>query len=349
MVVCRQRSKKDLTVVKADYYITTKDWKEAVFQLNQALKMDLTRKEKGRYNFILAQLYLTLGQNDEAVVAFHRVVKARPPIRMAFEAKISLLEYASSNLEEVDLALAKMIRNGNNHPYFDRIYYAKGEVALKSQRREEALKDFRTSVTYSLDNNNQRALSSLKVARLSLEESNYRMASCYYDSALAVVGSGYPGYDEIVSKTNGLAALVKNLDLIGREDSLQKVALMSEKDRLGYINKVIAKLAEEESKKAGRPAKRNRTVQTISEVSSTVLISITSRTTVRGIFTIRLRQDLGKPISSKSGGKRKLEDNWRRKNKISLNPGENDLADAADLQKKESQKPKESNPKTVEY
>lgn len=340
--------KKDLTIVKAYYYITTKDWKEAVFQLNQALKMDLTRKEKGRYNFILAQLYLALGQNDEAVAAFHRVVKAKPPTRMAFEAKILLLEYASSNQEEVNLALAKMIRNGNNRPYLDRIYYAKGEVALKSQRREEALKDFKTSVTYSLDNNNQRALSSLKVARLSLEESNYRMASCYYDSALAVVGADYPGYDEIVSKTNGLSALVKNLDLIGREDSLQKVALMPEKDRLDFINKEIAKLAELESKKQADLQKEQNSVNYFRGQQYRSNLDDQSNNS-SWYFYNPVTAGLGKTDFQQIWGKRKLEDNWRRKNKISLNPGENELADATDVQKKESQKQKESNPKTVEY
>jgi len=340
--------KKDLTIVKADYNIVTRDWKEAVFQLNQVLKMDLTRKERGRYNFILAQLYLTLGQNNEAVAAFHRVVKAKPPIRMAFEAKISLLEYDSSNLEEVDLALAKMIRNGNNRPYFDRIYYAKGEVALKSQRREEALKDFRTSVTYSLDNNNQRALSSLKVAALSLEESNYRMASCYYDSAMAVIVPGYPGYLEIVSKTNGLAALVKNLELIGREDSLQKVALMSEKDRLGFINEQIAKLSEEESKKQADLQKEQNSVNYFRSQQYRSNFDNQSNNSA-WYFYNPVTAGLGKTDFQQIWGKRILEDNWRRKNKISLNPGDNEQADAVDLQKMESQKPKASNPKTVEY
>ncbi|MCK9411604.1 MAG: tetratricopeptide repeat protein [Prolixibacteraceae bacterium] len=340
--------KKDLTIVKADYYITVKDWKEAVFQLNQALKMDLSRKERGRYNFISAQLYLALGQNNDAVAAFHRVVKSRPPIRMAFEAKISLLEYDSSNPAEVDLALAKMIRNGNNRPYFDRIYYAKGEVALKSHRREEALKDFRTSVTYSIDNNNQRALSSLKVAGLSLEESNYRMASCYYDSAMAVIGPGYPGYLDIVSKTNGLAALVKDLELIGREDSLQKVALMSEKDRLSIINKQITKIDEEERKSQADLQKEQNSVNYFRGQQYRSNFDNQSNNSA-WYFYNPVTAGLGKTDFQQIWGKRRLEDNWRRKNKISLNPGENDLADAAEMQLKEPQRPKGSNPKSVEY
>jgi tetratricopeptide (TPR) repeat protein len=343
--------KKDLTIVKADYCIRTGDWKEAIFQLNQSLKMDLTRKEKGRYNFILAQLLVKLGQNEDAVAAFKRVIKSRPPIRMSFEAKISLLEYDRSNPQEVDKALAKMIKNGNNRPYLDRIYYAKGEIALKSQHLQEAIKDFRSSVSYSTDNNSQRALSSLKVARLFFEESNYRLSSCYYDSALAVVDANYQGYDEIVTKTNGLASLVKNLDLVTKEDSLQKVALMQEKDRLSYINKLIAKLNDEESQKQLAQQKElNNANYFRGQQYRTSFDNQSSNNNSSWYFYNPVTAGLGKTEFQQIWGKRKLEDNWRRKNKVSLNPGEGDLAESSqDLQKKEILKPKQSDPKSVEF
>jgi tetratricopeptide (TPR) repeat protein len=341
--------KKDLTVVKADYFITTGDWKEAVFQLNQALKMDLTRKEKGRYNFILAQIHLKLGQNEEAVSAFKNVVKSRPPARMSFEAKISLLEYDNNNPQAVDKALAKMIRNGNNRPYLDRIYYAKGEIALKSQRVKEAIKDFRSSVAYSLENNSQRALSSLKVARLYFEESNYRLSSCYYDSALAVVDANYPGYEEIVTKTNGLASLVKNLDLVAREDSLQKVAMMPEKDRISYINKIIGKLADEESQKQLALQKEQNSANYFRGQQYRSNFDNQSNNS-SWYFYNPVTAGLGKTEFQQIWGKRNLEDNWRRKNKVSLNPGEGDLAESSqDLQKMEVLKPKLSDPKMVEF
>ncbi len=345
--------KKDLTIVKADYYITTGDFKEAVFQLSQALKMDLTSKERGRYNFILAQLHIKLGQNEETVAALKRVIKSRPPVRMSFEAKISLLEYDSSNPQEVSKALAKMIKNGNNRPYLDRIYYAKGEIALKSQHLQEAIKDFRSSVSYSIDNNSQRALSSLKVARLYFEESNYRLSSCYYDSALAVVDANYPGYDEIVTKTNGLASLVKNLDMVTREDSLQKVALMQEKDRLSFINKIIAKLNEEESQKQLAQQKEQNNANYFRGQQYRGNFdnqSNNSNNNSSWYFYNPVTAGLGKTEFQQIWGKRKLEDNWRRKNKISLNPGEGDIAETSqDLQKKDVLKPKLSDPKTVEF
>ena len=341
--------KKDLALVKANYLIQLDNRKEAVVQLMQALKLDLDKRERGRYNFILAQLCLREGQTEEAMAAFNRVVKSHPPFRMAFEAKISLLELSKGNPEQVDLALTKMIRSGNNHPFLDRIYYAKGTVALKSNHTPEAIRDFQTSVARSMENNSQRALSSLTVARLFFEESNYRLASCYYDSALAVIDQSYPGYDEIVSKTNGLTALVKNLDLIAREDSLQLVAKMSEKDRLSYINKQIAKLSDEENKRL-KEQQNEQTSQNYFRNQQYRNTFDNGENNSLWYFYNPVTAGIGKTEFQQIWGKRRLEDNWRRKNKISLNPMEGDQSETvAETAKNEIQKPKESNPKTVGY
>ena len=341
--------KKDLTIVKADYFIRIGNLKEALFQLELSIKLDLNHKERARYNFILAQLYLKQGQLPEAVAAFNRVIKSRPSYRMEFEAKISLLEFSASNSEERDLALSKMIKKSNNHPFLDRIYYAKGDVALKSSKREDAIKDFRTSVIYSVDNNSQRALSSLTVARLFQEDSNYRLSSCYFDSALAVIDHNYPGYEEIINKANGLASLVKNLDQIAREDSLQLVARMPEKDRLTYINKLIAKITEEEALRQKELQKEQNDKSYFRGQQYRSTFDNQSNNSM-WYFYNPVTAGLGKTEFQQIWGKRKLEDNWRRKNKIAVNATDNDLSDAStDPQKKEVLKPKESNPKSVEY
>ena len=341
--------KKDLLLVKANYYCLKGDYKEAISLLQQALKFNLNRKEQGRYNFILGQLFLRRGQNDEALKAFKRVVRSRPPYRMAFEAKTSLLELSKSDPAEIDNALTRMIKNGNNHPYLDRLYYAKGAVALKSGKKPEAIRDFRTSVSFSVDNNSQRALSGLTVARLYLEEGNYRQASCYYDSAMSVINPGYQDYEEIANKTNGLATLVRNLDLITKEDSLQRVSLLTEKERLAYINKLIDKVTETE--------KRKLKEQQDEQSSQNYYRGMQYRGTAAGsdnsnlwYFYNPVTAGMGKTEFQQIWGKRRLEDNWRRKNKLSFNPTDTDQAEATtDVQKKENLKGKESNPKTVDY
>ena len=341
--------RKDLLLVKAYYYLLKDDQKEAIGHLSQALKFKLNKREKGRYNFILAQLYQRQGENDKATAAFGRVIKARPPYRMKFEAKISLLELSDTNSKDVDAELTKMIRDGGNSPFLDRIYYAKGSIALKSGRIPDAIKDFQTSVNFSTDNNSQRALSSLTVARLFFDKNEYRMASCYFDSALAVIDQNYPGYDEIVTKTNGLATLVSNLDVVTREDSLQKVALMTEQERLSYINKIIAAITEKESLKQ-REQQNELSNQNYFRNQQYRGSFDNDQNNSLWYFYNPVTAGLGKTEFQQIWGKRKLEDNWRRKNKISLNQGESDQADALpDQAKKEQLKPKISDPKTVEY
>ncbi len=342
--------KKDLTVIKADYFMATGNWKEAIFQLELSLKLDLSKKEKGRYNFILGQLYLRQGQTEEAVAAFNRVVKSKPTFRLAFEAKISLLEYSKSNPEEIDRALAKMIRNANNLPYLDRIYYAKGDIALKSDRREDAIRDFQTSVAYSISNDNQRALSSLTVANLFFDEGSYKLSSCYYDSAMAVIGPEYPRYEEIINKANGLTGLLRNLDLISREDSLQQLALMAEPDRLAMIDNIIARITEEENLVLREQQdEQNSQNYFRGQKYRTAAIGNQANNSM-WYFYNPVTAGLGKTEFQQIWGKRKLEDNWRRKNKISLNQAEGDQTEAtADQLINEAAKPKKSDPKSVEY
>ena len=341
--------KKDLLLVKAYYFLQNGNTNEAVSLLNQSLKFKLSRREQSRYNFILAQLYQKQQQNEEAIAAFKRVVNARPPYRMKFEAKISLLELSNGNPEETDLALTKMTRTGNSVPFLDRIYYVKGMIALKSGRTTDAIKDFQTSVVNSMQNYSQRALSSLTVARLFFEKGNFRMASCYYDSALAVVDQTYPGYEEIVTKSNGLSSLVKNLDHIRREDSLQRVALMSEKDRLSYINKIIADVSEAENAKQKQQQNEQNNQNYFRNQQYRGSFDNNQGNNM-WYFYNPVTAGLGKTEFQQIWGKRILEDNWRRKNKIAVLTSEMEQVEpSAEAQKKEVVKPKISDPKMVEY
>lgn len=341
--------RKDLSLVKADYLIRIADRKEAMVQLKQALQLKMKNRQRGRYNFILGQLSLLEGQNQEAAAAFERVVRLKPSYRMAFEAKISLLELTGGTPEENAPLFAKMIRNANNRLFLDRIYYAKGSVELKAGLRQEAIRDFRTSVVNSLDNKGQRALSSLTVARLFFEDGNYRLSSCYYDSAAAVIDQSYPGYADIVSKAGGLNSLVRNLDVITREDSLQKVARMPEKERQTYIDQLIAKVGEEESRKQREQQNaagdqnyfRNQQYRSTFDNNDNAGL---------WYFYNPVTSGIGKTEFQRIWGKRALEDNWRRKNKIAFNPVESDQAAIApETTGKEPLKPKENNPKTAAY
>ena len=217
-----------LNLAQADYYLKDNQPDLAIPHLKVALESSLPRAEKLRINYILAQLLVLANQPEEASKQYLHVLKMRPSYQMAFNARISRMEIEGGDSEEIAQELQKMLNNDINLEYRDRIYFAKGEIALREGRRQDAIADFKNSVLYSSSNPKQRALSSLNVARLFFEENNYLQSACYYDSAVAVIDANYPGYAEIITRSSGLKRLAENLNTITREDSLQGLARMPE-------------------------------------------------------------------------------------------------------------------------
>ena len=243
-----KRLNSDLNLTEAQYYLKKNEPDLAIPFLRTALESGLPHAVKLRVSYILAQLLTLANQPEEASRQYSHLLKMRPNYQMAFNARISRMEILGGNNKEIRNQLEKMLRAEINLEYRDRIYYAKANIALKENRKQDAIENLKNSVRYSANNPKQRAISSLDLARIFFEENAYLQAACYYDSAVAVIDVNYPGYPEIVNRASGLRSLAKELNTIQREDSLQKLALMSEKDRNGLINKIIKDLQEKEAR-----------------------------------------------------------------------------------------------------
>ena len=244
-----KRLNSELNLAQAQYYLKKNEPDLAIPFLRTALESKLLHATKLRVNYILAQLLTLANQPGEAAKQYSHLLKMRPNYQMAFNARISRMEILGGNNKEIGNQLEKMLKDQVNMEYRDRIYYAKANIALKENRKRDAVEDLKNSVHYSANNPKQRAISSLDVARILFEENAYLMAACYYDSAVAVIDVNYPGYPEIMNRATGLRRLAKELNTIQREDSLQKLALMPEKDRNSFIKKIISDLQEKEARK----------------------------------------------------------------------------------------------------
>ncbi len=344
-----KRLKQELSLVQAHYYLKDNQPDFAIDYLKTALQSSLPRTEKLRINYILAQLLALTNKPDEAAKQYLRVIKMRPSYEMAFNAKISRMEIAGIDDKEIEHQLQKMLDNEINADYRDRIYYAKAEIAIKEGRKRDAIADFKNSVLFSTSNQKQRALSSISVARILFEENEYLQASCYYDTAVSVIDANYPGYAEIIIRATGLKRLADNLTTINREDSLQKIARMTDQERKAIISKIITDLQQKEAALASadnsQMADQNyfRSQQYRTQTGS-------SNNQNLWYFYNPPTVGIGKSEFQKIWGKRKLEDNWRRKNK--LLSSESDSEETADSELKNNTpetKKKASDPKTPEF
>ena len=344
-----KRLNQDLNLAQAHYFLKDNQPDEAITHLKTALETSLPRTDKLRLNYILAQLFVLTNKPEEASKQYSHIIKMRPNYQMAFNARISRMEIAGGDSTETSRQLQKMLDNVINAEYRDRIYYTKGEIALKESRKLNAIEDFKKSVIYSTSNPKQRALSSLSVARLFFESNNYLQSACYYDSAVAVIDASYPGYAEITTRAFGLKRLAADLNTVTREDSLQKLALLTDQQRNTLINIIIADLQKKEASQAIDANSEQTDQNYFRSQQNRQQIGVNNNQNL-WYFYNPPTVGLGKSEFQRIWGKRKLEDNWRRKNKLSTIEVETEQVAESEAKTNVAEtKKKATDPKSVAY
>ena len=129
------------------------------------------------------------------------------------------------------------------------IYFTLGEIEEKEKNIPQALNYYKMSVKTSTANPNQKALSYLRMGEINFDATHYEAAESYYDSAIVTLPKDHPNYENIVARKKTLSGLVTQIKTISREDSLQRIASMSEKERNRYIEDLIAFLDKEDARR----------------------------------------------------------------------------------------------------
>jgi tetratricopeptide (TPR) repeat protein len=241
------------------------------------------------------------------------------------------------NTAQIKKQLNKMLKDDKNIDFQDQIYFALGKIYLKERNEEEAIKAFRKSAQTSVSNQQQKAVSYLELANIFYERQKYLPAQNYYDSCLAFLDQQYPNYNEIANKSKNLNELAVHLITIIEEDSLQRVASMPERDRNKIIDKIIQDIIAEEERQKQEEQQQQ----------------LNSMMYMQNQMTQQNQQQAGKwyfynpgTVSYGMGefrrkwGSRKLEDNWRRKNKavVAIVTDDEELAAIDSVQKKANDK-----------
>jgi tetratricopeptide (TPR) repeat protein len=330
-------AKKELPAVQADYYIKRGMYKEAEESLLSALKgggnskdtksrynlvskfkNKPSKKTRARYSFILAQLYEEKKENKKAIQYYHKVIALKPNYDLVFYAKMKqarLYEVKSGNIAKLKRELFKMTRDVKNAEYLDVIYYTLGEISEKEKNETEAIVNYKLSVKNSTQNPKQKALSYLKLGEINFEQTNYSLASGYYDSTMITLPKDYKDYLVISKRKETLETLIGYIKTIQREDSLQRVAKMSDADRTRFIEKMIKKIEkEEERKKEEAEALQNSNPNFNPNSVPNNGLPTMSTGGAKGDWYFYNQTTLSFGLNDfiKKWGNRKLEDNWRR-------------------------------------
>lgn len=283
----------------------------------------IDKEDKIRYTYILAQLYEEGGQNELALEKYKRVTRYNPTYEMAFNARVSMAEVyesGSTSSEDLKKLLNKMLRDSKNREYKDQIYYALGNIAMEEGDREQAIAYYQLSVSTSIQNRYQKGFSSLTLAEMYYEEPDYLLSAAYYDSAVTFLNSEYPGYAGLQNLSASLSGLVYNVSVYEQEDSVQMLAALPEASRLAIIDGIIEQVREEEeeARLAEQQAMQNMAFNQSMMYNNNRPGGQGTQQGGQWYFYNLNAKSFGQPEFRMKWGERKLEDNWRRKNKQSL-------------------------------
>lgn len=303
-----------LESTQAFYFQRQENIPQTIKHLERALENAPNKEHRVRYMFLLAQLYQSEGKYTESNSYFQRVIRANPSYEMSFNARVNIASnyQGRGSGNEMVRELNKMAKDEKNTEFLDQIYFALGNIEQTRGNMDKAIEFYQLSAQKSVNNNHQKGLSYLILADYFFEKPNYTRSQAYYDSAYHALDHDFPGYRELEVKAQNLNQLVENLNIISREDSLQKLAAMSPRERDAVIAELIKAVREEEERLRQEEREgRDR----FAHFQQTQRGRTQPDQGGKWYFYNQSSLSYGLSEFQMRWGRRKLEDNWRRSNK----------------------------------
>ncbi len=302
----------EIPLIFAELYHYQKKYDACAEYIVQGIELSSRKKIITRLKFILAQIYLRQEKYAEASELFKEVLHRNPNNQMAFQTKLNIaLSFDQTNSEDIKRSLERMLNDIENEAFRDQICYALGELAMKKGNIISAVDYLKKSVSLAQSNTFQKAKSSLLLAGLFYKNRNYTEAGLYYDTCSQFIPEKFPDYQTIKPRLETMVALVGHLNTISEQDSLQRIAALSEEERNAFVDAMIEKHETNEARKKEEQQARGINLQ--SQLPQT---DFSNQSSSAWYFYNPQTLSYGKAQFIKKWGRRTLEDNWHLSRKM---------------------------------
>lgn len=305
----------DARAMMAQAFINLKAPDTAIQQLKIASYYTKKNPEKGRYYYIIGQLYNQLGFKDSANYAFDKVIdlnRKSPRVYMinAEIQKIRNIEITEANKEEMMEFLTDLEENRENRPFLDKIYRQVGEFHLGNGSDSLAFAYFNKSLRATQNEPKLNALNYEDFAIYNFDENQYKNAGAYYDSLLTNLNENTKKYRATKKKLDNLADVIKYEDIAAYSDSVITLYNLPVDDQLAYFQEFI-----DEMKAADEAAKKEAEEKITASFASFAESKGGKENKGKFYFYNLTSLGYGKNDFTNRWGNRKLEDDWRWSNK----------------------------------
>ena len=309
-----------LNEVQALWFYQEKMYDSAAHYLEQSIGNAGDRIEASRWEYLTAQLY-ELAKNRSKAMEFYNKARKRT-LDPVLEVYAILNSIRQNNTDSVAIKknieeLRKMGRKDSYTKYRDIIYYTAAQVELERNNVEGAKTMLLKSAAAASENQNalQRTRSFLLLGDLSFEQKHYAEAKSFYDS----VNVNDPGIDDplvIDNRKLVLQRIVEEQDVINRQDSLQKLAAMPEKERTALLKKMVRQLRKKQGLKEEDPELAGNAAVGLNDRNAPPPDLFNAGNKGDWYFSNPSLKSKGFTAFKQTWGNRPNVDNWRRRQAI---------------------------------
>lgn len=303
---------------EADLLIKEKEWMKAAEMLKLALP-HVSKPQRIRLNFLLGQVYSRAGEKQLAYKAYKSAgSSSSATYRTKFNARIKQSEvYTGVDISKEVAALRRMTRYDRNKEYLDQIYYAIGNLYISRGDTANAIANYELAVEKSTRSGIDKALVQLNLGGLYYDQHHYSKAQPCYSEALPIIPENYPNYAVLKRRSDVLDELAVYSQNVELQDSLLRLAAMSTEEQVKVVEKIIEELKKKEKEEAEKAAREeylaNRGQNGLQDKNNQVFTMNNGDDS--WYFYNTATKNAGRTEFQRRWGNRKLEDDWRRRNK----------------------------------
>ncbi|CAN5889166.1 hypothetical protein BH11BAC4_BH11BAC4_03130 [soil metagenome] len=322
-----KRLKNDLEEVSAYLFYKQENYDSAATHLEKALSNAQTKQDKSRWEYLLGQMYEMGRQYDKAESYYTKASRHTVDPVMDIYARLNNAKMFKDNgntreLENSISKLLRMARRDRYEAYRDIIYYSAAEMSLQKPDTGNAKILHIKSIRYNQGNVGYRNKAFLQLGNIAYNQHEYKKASAYYDS-LQLGDSSFKAIAlQVNTRKNSLNNIVAQVNIIEREDSLQRIANMQPAERDAFLRKLVRKYRKENGLREEDNFTGN-TLITFNNNNSEPVDLFAAPTKGEWYFYNTNLKSRGYSEFRSKWGKRENVDNWRRRSAVSTAGGVN--------------------------
>lgn len=310
-----KRLKDDLEEVNAYWFYQQKMYDSAAIHLENALGTAENKQGKARMQFLLAQLYEISRQPDKAKIYYAKAAKnTNDPLMDIYANLNSAKMYKGNAGKDLDNNINQLIHMAKKDKYEsfkDVVYYSAGELALRKPDTIQAIGLYKKSVSYNTSNAAVKNKAFLELGNIAYYRKDYKNAASYYDSLQLSDPVFMNDAKLIQERKDALVQIVSKIDIIEREDSLQRIAAMSASDREKFVRGILKKIRNELGLKEEGEGAVGRGSGNLGQITSADLFGDQNSSGEWYFYSSNIKARGYNDFKTK-WGKRNNVDNWRR-------------------------------------